>query len=92
MAGSIEWARQTRRELLDEIQTLAARTRDGSQSAEALGLLPERDHLQDLKRRLSQVDRLIEAEAEPRAETGWPADLGDPSARETETAKARRPS
>lgn len=81
MAGSIEWARQVRRELVDEIRTLTARARSGSHAMEALGFLPEQDHLQDLKRRLAQVERLVDAmpEAEPGAGTGWPADLGDPS-------------
>ncbi len=90
MVGSIEWARQARRELMDEIRIMMARAREGSLSAEAIGLVPELDHLQDLKERLAQVERLIEAmaEAEPNVETGWPADLGDPS--ETDEEKGRR--
>jgi hypothetical protein len=80
VAGSVEWATETRRELLDEIRTLSARGRGRSHANEAIGLVPEGDHLQDLKRRLAQVERLIEAmsEAQPSAETGWPGDLGDP--------------
>jgi hypothetical protein len=88
VAGSIEWAKQLRQQLQDEIRTLA-RVRRGAGSLEALGLLPEQDHLQDLRRRLTQVERLIEAMSgsEPHAEAGWPADLGDPSM-EAEPAKA----
>jgi hypothetical protein len=91
VAGSIEWAKQLRQQLQDEIRTLA-RVRRGSDSLEALGLVRERDHLQDLKRRLAQVERLIEAmlDSEPHAEAGWPADLGDPSM-EAEPAKAGTP-
>jgi hypothetical protein len=94
VAGSIEWARQVRGELRDEIRMMTARGRSGSRAAEVIGLAPEQDHLQDLKRRLAQVERLIEAmsEGEPVAETGWPADLGDPSTAGALKREIRRPS
>jgi hypothetical protein len=84
VAHSVEWARQLKDQLEDEIRLLRARAREGVQSADMLGFAPDQDHLEDLMRRSAQVDRLIEAMADTEAapETGWPANLGDPSADE----------
>lgn len=94
MEGGIEWARQLRRDLRDEIRTLGARGRGASRAMETIGLAPEPDRLQDLKRKLAQVEALIEAmsEAEPDHETGWPAHLGDPSEGAEPKAEIQRPS
>lgn len=60
-----------------DIQTLRARAREGS--VEDPGVLADGDRLNDLYRRLEQVDRLVDAmEGAPHEpETGWPAHLDD---------------
>jgi hypothetical protein len=80
--GNVEWVRNLRARLAADIQTLRARAREGAARPEELGLLPDSDRLADLRRRLAQVDRLIEAieDADQAAGAGWPGDLGDPAA------------
>jgi hypothetical protein len=94
VAHSLEWARQLKEQLQDEILTLGARAREGSRSMEALGLMPDQDRLQDLRQRLAQVDRLIEAvlEADADPETVWPGHLSDPSAEESIDGRPKVPS
>jgi hypothetical protein len=94
VAYSLEWARQLKEQLQDEIRTLGARAREGSRSAETPGFLTEQDRLQDLSQRLAQVDRLIEAMLETDAdpETAWPVHLGDPGAEERIDGRPKVPS
>lgn len=79
MSESVEWARKLQRQLRNEIRTTRARARSSRSPAEELGLLRASDLLPVLRRRLSEVDHLIEAVEENEApESGWPAFLGDP--------------
>jgi hypothetical protein len=86
--GSLEWARELRRDLKAEIQHLTRRTGADDSDVEALGLLPRKDHLADLRQRLAQVERLIEAiEGAGTGDAGWfPAMGADDGA--TQVAKA----
>lgn len=79
MTTHAEWANRQRQELLAEIRYTEGRAKARSSVAEELGLLRASDRLPVLRRRLSQIEHLIEAieETEP-TETGWPAFLGDP--------------
>jgi hypothetical protein len=81
MSASVEWAREQRRQLLLEIRYTEARAKTGKGRAEELGLFRASDRLPALRKRLAQVENLIEAvdETEP-VESGWPAFLGDPRA------------
>jgi hypothetical protein len=81
MSDSVEWARRQREQLLAEIRRTEERAQRRESGAEQLGLLRASDRLPALRRRLSEVEHLIEAvgEKEP-LETGWPAFLGDPRA------------
>jgi hypothetical protein len=68
--GDVAWAQTLREQLASEIELIG------------LAIKPpveERDRLVDLRRRLQQVDRLINATASLQESGGWPADLGDPS-------------
>lgn len=79
MSESVEWARKLQRQLRAEISNTEARAQSRVSRAEELGLLRASDRLPVLRRRLSQVDHLIEVvdETAP-VESGWPAFLGDP--------------
>jgi hypothetical protein len=81
--GNVEWARTLRAQLRSDIRVLGARAREGGDRPEELGLLPDRDRLAALQKRLDQVERLIDAleyaETTTGTGDGWPADLGDPS-------------
>ena len=81
MSASVEWAREQRRQLLVEIRRTEARAQSGEGRAEELGLFRASDRLPALRKKLAQVENLIEAvdETAP-AESGWPAFLGDPTA------------
>jgi hypothetical protein len=68
--SSLEWARDLRRDLKVEVQTLAARAGADDRDVEALGLVPQSDHLADLRGRLAQVERLIEAIEDSGAASG----------------------
>ncbi len=59
--NSLEWARDLRDDLIAEIRTLTARGGGDDSDVEALGLVPQSDHLADLQERLAQVERLIDA-------------------------------
>lgn len=59
--SSLEWARDTERELRAEIRTLTALNGAGDRDAEALGMVRQSDHLDHLRERLAQVERLIDA-------------------------------
>ena len=79
MSESIEWARKLQRQLRAEIRNTEARAASRESRAAELGLLRASDRLPALRRRLSQVEHLIEAVAENESlESGWPASLGDP--------------
>jgi hypothetical protein len=78
-SGNIVWARSLRAQLVSDIQLLGARAREGGAKPEELGLLPYRDRLTALQKRLAQVERLIDAMAAEAHDEGWPADFGDPS-------------
>jgi hypothetical protein len=81
MTASVEWAREQRRQLLAEIRRTEARAQRRESAAETLGLLRASDRLPTLRRRLCEVEHLIEAVEETAPpETGWPAFLGDPRA------------
>ena len=80
MSDSVEWARKLQRQLLNEIRKTEGRARSAQSPAEELGLLRASDRLPVLRKRLSEVEHLIEAVEENEApESGWPAFLGDPS-------------
>jgi hypothetical protein len=59
--NSLEWARNLQRELKSEIRRIARRRGADDCDVEALGLLPQTDHLADVRQRLTQVERLIDA-------------------------------
>lgn len=71
--NSLAWARDLQRELRAEIQTLVARNGADDRDVEALGLVRQTDHLADLRERLAQVERLIDAieDTGSTAESGW---------------------
>jgi hypothetical protein len=69
-----------RAEVTAEIKALlCGATEDGS-TTEILGLLPIQDRLEDLRRRLEQIESLISATAGEahESEKGWSPELGDP--------------
>jgi hypothetical protein len=79
MSNSVEWARNLRQQLRAEIRKTEARSRSRESAAEQLGLLRACDRLPTLRRKLSEVEHLIEAVDETAPpESGWPAFLGDP--------------
>jgi hypothetical protein len=81
VSDSVEWARKLQRQLLNEIRRTEARAGSGKSPAEELGLLRASDRLPVLRKRLSEVEHLIQAVDENEApESGWPAFLGDPRA------------
>jgi hypothetical protein len=76
VGGDTDWAREIRRQLIQEIEVVSGGMAEGSQ------LLHQDTHVQagyriaDLRRRLEQVDRLIEAIESLRDNTE--DDEGDP--------------
>ncbi|HEY7799000.1 MAG TPA: hypothetical protein VIA80_09565 [Hyphomonadaceae bacterium] len=81
MSKTVEWARKLQRQLRNEIRKTEARAGSVRSPAEELGLLRASDRLPVLRKRLSEVEHLIEAVEENAApESGWPAFLGDPRA------------
>jgi hypothetical protein len=63
-----------------EIQALLSDTHEDGASAEVLGLLPVQDRLDDLRRRLAQIESLIRAAGDDptESEKAWPPELGAP--------------
>ncbi len=72
-SNSLEWALNLRQELKAEIALMAARAGSNDRNVEVLGLASESDHLADLRHRLEQVERLIDAieDLGPPSNAGW---------------------
>jgi hypothetical protein len=74
------WANEQRTQLTAEIQALLCNSAEEDRDAEVVGLLPAQDRLDDLRRRLVQIESLISAtkgEPHERAKS-WSAEFGDP--------------
>jgi hypothetical protein len=81
VSDSVEWARKLQKQLQAEIRKTEARAGISKSQAEEIGLLRASDRLPVLRKRLSEVEHLIEAVEETAPpESGWPAFLGDPRA------------
>jgi hypothetical protein len=74
------WANNQRAQVNAEIQALLCNAAEGEEGAEVVGLLPVQDRLDDLRRRLAQIESLIRAAGEEphESETAWPPELDDP--------------
>lgn len=61
VGGDADWAREIRRQLVQEIEVVSSGMAEGRQLLHQDARAQASDRIDDLRRRLEQVDRLIEA-------------------------------
>jgi hypothetical protein len=61
VGGDADWAREIRRQLISEIELVGSGLADGGRLMHQDTPAEANDRIDDLRRRLEQVDRLIEA-------------------------------